>query len=471
MLKRILVCLISLTVVITMTAQAVIPVFAKDTVLKATKADEWTALFDRRGEKNTWLGADGFYTIPVDGNDSFGSAASGTKTFCIFSDTLMGTANSKGKLTYNAGMPSHTSALLTGNMPSKDAIEFIYGNGGNGTLGQHMFGQRLWLYDGFVSGDALYIFAFPPSGDWKPERADLVKIPIKSNGELNYSRYRIMSNIEQLHYRDENYLYSFGMGVTVNTESAHAVNPDGYVYIYGYRDALNERSRKDLIVARIKESDLTDFSKLTYWNGSEWGTNIEECAVLISSVSCEMSVTYVPVGPYAGKYIAVYVNNTRSSEVMYAIGDSLYGPFDTPVKFYDTPEFGQKDGSGNGELVVYNAKAHLHLSWGDQLLISYNVNTTGNEQYTTDYHPRFVYLDLDPEKEYVREEESVPDENTGEQDTDTENKNENTHTDKEGIPDGKKDNKWVLPTVIAAAAAVAIGGVVGVVAFKKKKKG
>ena len=451
-----------------MLSQAALPVLAKDTVLKATKADEWTALFDRRGEKNTWLGADGIYTIPVDGNDSFGSALSGSKTFIIFSDTLMGTASSKGKLTYNAGMPSHTSALLTGNQPDKDAIEFIYGNGGNGELGQHMFGQRLWLYDGLVLGDNLYIFAFPPTSDWKPARADLIQIPIK-NGEPNYSRYRVKSNISQLYYRNESYLYSFGMGVTVNTESAHAVNPDGYIYIYGYRDALNEFSRKDLIVSRIKESDMGDFSKLTYWNGSEWGGNIEDCAVLIRSVSCEMSVTYIPVGPYEGKYIAIYVNNTRSSEVMYAIGDSLYGPFDTPVKFYDTPEWGQKDGSGNGTLVIYNAKAHPHLSFGDQLLISYNVNTTGSEQYTTDYYPRFVYLDLDPEKEYVREDESAGDGNTGDQSADAGNPNENTHTDNEDRSESKKDSKWVLPTVIAAGAAVAIGTAVGVITLKKKK--
>ena len=73
---------------------------------------------------------------------------------------------------------------------------------------------------------------------------------------------------------------------------------------------------------------------------------------------------------------------------MYAIGDTPYGPFDAPVKCYDA--------SGNGTRVAYNAKAHPHLSDGDKLLISYNVNVEGAEQWTVDYHPCFIELDLDP---------------------------------------------------------------------------
>ena len=48
--------------------------------------------------------------------------------------------------------------------------------------------------------------------------------------------------------------------------------------------------------------------------------------------------------------------------------------------------------------MVYNAKAHPHLSNGDMLLISYNVNVEGEGvmQWTIDYHPRFLWLDLDP---------------------------------------------------------------------------
>ena len=66
-------------------------------VLVAEEAAEWTALFDRRGQSG-WLGADGIYSVSLDGNDAFGSASADTTTFFIFSDTLMGKADtSRGR--------------------------------------------------------------------------------------------------------------------------------------------------------------------------------------------------------------------------------------------------------------------------------------------------------------------------------------------------------------------------------------
>ncbi len=370
--------------------------------LKATEAPEWTSLFDRRGEKNSWLGADGIFSVALDGNDSFGSAKSDTNTFFIFSDTLMGSANALGKVTRNAGMPAQSGALLKGDQPSKDAISFIYGNRGNGTLGQHMFGEHKWMLDCYVQGGNLYILGFPHK-DWKPKQIDLITIPIKSDGTLNMKKFKKTAAISELCYWEgDTYLYAYGVGITANTESAGAPNPDGYIYIYGYRDAMKEFSRKDLIVSRIKEEDFPDFSKLTYWQGDSWGSDIQKSAPVLSAVSCELSVTPVTSGPYSGKYIAVYTENTQSSNIMYSIADTPWGPFSNGVKCYHAEEHGQKGGIGTSTRYVYNAKAHPHLSKGDLLLVSYNVNVgSGAEQYTTDYHPRFIWLDLDPEHDYV----------------------------------------------------------------------
>ena len=224
----------------------------------------------------------------------------------------------------------------------------------------------------------------------------MVSIPIRDGAPV-YSEYTVTENITELwHKISDEYLYAFGIGITANTVSSGATDPDGYIYVYGYRDAMKEMSRKDLIVGRIHENDFPNFSKFTYWNGENWCENIEDSAILISDVSCEMSVSYVPCGSFEGKYIAVYTQYTRSGNIMYAIGDTPYGPFDTPVKCYDASEHGQIGASGSGTRVVYNAKAHPHLSYGDKLLISYNVNVEGAEQWTTDYHPRFIELDLDP---------------------------------------------------------------------------
>ena len=376
----------------------------EETRLTGTTADEWTALFDRRDKSNkrTWLGADGIFSIPLDGYDAFASATKESKTFFIFSDTLTGSARGNGSID-NLHMPNHTGALLTGDAPTNEALSFFLGKGNNGNIEQNLFvDYRCWMLDGFVSGNFLYLFGFSASDDWKPQDIELFKLPLK-NGEPDweaYDRYNETVKVPSLFHRDGQYLYAFGIGITANTVSAGAIDPDGYIYLYGYRDALREGSRKDLIVARIKETDLDDFSKVTYFDGTSWSTDITASAPLLSSVSCELSVTPVTVGPYAGKYIAVYTKNCEGADVMYAIGDSLTGPFSDPVAFYRAPEQGTAGTSGKGSRYCYNAKAHPALSSGTKLLISYNINNRCSNMaenlWTIDYHPRFLWLDLDP---------------------------------------------------------------------------
>ena len=235
---------------------------ADGTVLTASEAKRWTSLFDRRGESG-WLGADGIYSVSLDGNDAFGSARADTKTFFIFSDTLMGKADKHGDLHEISPMPAQSSAILNGKRPSESKIDFIWGDGGSGNLGEHLFGEHKWMLDCFVQGGTLYILGFPEE-DWKPERIDMVSIPIK-DGAPAFGEYTVTEDISELWRRvGDNYLYAFGIGITPNTESAGAADPDGDIYIYGYRDAMREMSRKDLIVGRIHESDLPDFSKFRY---------------------------------------------------------------------------------------------------------------------------------------------------------------------------------------------------------------
>ena len=363
--------------------------------LTATTADEWTAIFDRKNIEKSWLGGDGIYAVSLDGNDAFGSATKDSTTFFIFSDSLMGTSDAEGNVTWAPGQPSQTSAVLKGNTPDPENIEFVWGTGGSREFGweQHLFGEHKWMLDCFVVKDSVYIFGFPEQ-EWKPKQIDMIKIPIEDN-EPKYYKYSETESISELWYKEgDKYLYAYGIGVMSNTESAGAPDPDGYIYIYGYCDNLYQMSRKDMIAARVKESDFPDFSKTEYWNGKEWCDDITESKALIKNVSCEMSVSPITVGPYKGKYIAVYTEGTESSAMKYAIGETPVGPFDKSVTFYAAPEHGQD----NGGMYTYNAKAYPHLSSGDKLLVSYNCNNrnTFGQQKTYEYHPRFLWLDLDP---------------------------------------------------------------------------
>lgn len=216
-------------------------------ILTATEAREWEKLFDRRGASGTWLGADGIYSVSLDGKDAFGSSSANTESFFIFSDTLMGSANREGEVIHYAPMPAQSAALLSGDTPREDAISFLYGEGGGGRLGEHLFGEHKWMLDCYVHNDSLFILGFPEE-NWKPKQIDMITVPIR-NGEPMLREYSEAEAIPELWHRvGDEYLYAFGIGITPNTESAGAPDPDGYIYIYGYRDAMREFSRKDMIV-------------------------------------------------------------------------------------------------------------------------------------------------------------------------------------------------------------------------------
>ena len=364
--------------------------------LTATPADDWTALFDRAGT-NGWLAADGIYSVAINGKDGLSSANDDTKTLFFFSDTILGNASADGKINRYYGMANHSAALLSGSAPDPDQLSFYYGyNASMATSGRlNLFDQNQWLFDCFAVGNSIYCFAFSQQ-DWKPARIDLIRIPVAKNGTPKFNSFVRTQRISQLLKKLPNFDYAYGMGVLCNTESAGVPNPDGYIYIYGYRDNFAAFSQKDLIVSRIHEDDFPNFSKLRYWNGSDWVDNIESSALILERVSCEVSVTPITCGPYKGKYMAVYTQDVQSNRIMYAIGDSPAGPFDEPVQCYTVPETGNTATGGAGTLYTYNAKAHPHLSAPGKLLISYNVNVNGIDHATNtaDYRPRFIELDL-----------------------------------------------------------------------------
>ena len=440
-------------------------------VLNCTPADDWTALFDRKGTRG-WLAADGIYSVALSGNDALSSADASAKTLFFFSDTILGQANSDGKISRTYGMANHTAALLTGDQPNPENISFYYGLKGNmATSGNlNLFDQGQWLFDCFVVGNKVYALAFSQQ-DWKPAQIDLISIPITEDGTPDFAKYRRTRNVKPLLKKLPNFDYAYGMGVLSNTESACAPDPDGYIYIYGYRDNFAAFSQKDLIVSRIHEDDFPDFSKLRYWNGSEWCEDIEQSAILIERVSCEVSVSPVTVGPYKGKYIAVYNQDVQSNRIMYAIGDSPVGPFDESVHCYTIPETDQPAAGGTGKLYTYNAKAHPHISPAGTLLISYNVNVNGAPmaQNTADYRPRFLSLDLQATAEEIEalNRPASSDENTG----DTPDNSTTPPTTPDTSPKPTDKAPWGSIAIGAVAAIAVLSASCGVLlALRKKRK-
>lgn len=132
---------------------------------RVAEAPEWTTLFERT---SGWIGADGIFSIPLNGVDSNGGATD-TSTLFVFSDTVFGEIES-GSVSNGVGMINNSVAVLRGVQPRKEQLSFYWKTSTEGRP-QSVFvpqkrkdsGDYYWLGDGFVNtarnGD-IYLFAY-----------------------------------------------------------------------------------------------------------------------------------------------------------------------------------------------------------------------------------------------------------------------------------------------------------------------
>lgn len=350
-------------------------------------ASEWTALMERT---SGWFGADGIFSIPLDGKET--QQVEGKRTLFIFSDSYIGEVENNVPGPGNV-MVNNTAAWLQGNKPDPSAITFTYHTDANGDPTSYFIpdnaqsrpGEYFWLGDGFINqekGNALYIFAYhvhktgPNVFDFEQTHVALLKI--KEPTPDGMSEYKQVSTNLGFVHPERGRVY-FGSGVFVNTRKAGAPQPDGYVYVYGVME-----KNKSLVVARVRPREFEDFNRWTFWSGDNWVKNKEEVAYIAEHVSNELSVT--PTGD--GRYLLTFTVMGLSDKIGIRVGTSPVGPFGEIQEVYTCPEYAEKG------LLPYNAKAHYHLSKPGELLVSYNTITFNFwediQKDATIYHPRFV---------------------------------------------------------------------------------
>jgi len=251
----------------------------------------------------------------------------------------------------------------------------------------------IWLQDGAIIGDYIYTLPMVINSDLnQPEglqfcvkgvslyKSKIVNgMPDYKNAEMKMAPLLVDSKTSQ---------WLFGAAMTANTKQAGAKNPDGYIYVYGYKTTMGLR---ELVVARVLAERFEFFDDWRFYNGKDWVTDIFEAKGLLEHISCEMSVSELLDGPYQGKYIAVFTYDTNTPYVSFALGDSLVGPFNKPQKIYKTPE----QEIFKSTTYTYNAKAHPHLSKSRDILVSYNTNTYNFDHNMSNnliYRPRFIRL-------------------------------------------------------------------------------
>lgn len=254
------------------------------------------------------------------------------------------------------------------------------------TIEDNELTSRLWIQDGVVIDDYLYLFPLlvkDYQSFFKVYKTGIIKVPIVDE-RLDYDNLEYLDSDLTSVDSTGSYIY-YGAGVLNNTVYDGNENGDGYIYIYGYKDY----NGRHLTVARCLPEDITNTNNWTYYNGTDFVNDINQSKELIEGVSPELSVTYIPSGMYEGKFMLIVMEDTTSGYIGYSISDTPYGDFEDFETIYKTSIGEQYNGAFS-----YNAKMHSHLSEEGNYLISYNVNTTSLSGLNNVdvYRPRFIRM-------------------------------------------------------------------------------
>jgi len=354
---------------------------------------EWTGLFScegsfpyqqsvTNGEKGTgWLFADGIFSVNLNGSNMTGGADEQTRTMFIFSDTFYGNFNDYpngkygvyGSSMNSMGMVNHSFGYLIGNKPDPRNLSFYLHNGRSAS--GNIVNYRDWLTGlTYVNGSA-YTWGMRFNASWGADSMDFIKVKLDSDLNINIKKQPdTETDVKMLMSKNGND-YMFGTAVFNNTASAaSSPEPDGYIYIYGYRSGWFS---KKPIVARATEETFENCELWEFRSGDEWKTGIENTEIIGDvEVSAEYSVHYVTSGKYAGKYMMCYMEGTNSGKLCFAVSDTPYGGFDESICVYYCNEHYDLVGTTTDTgIYTYNAKAQVHLSESGEILMTYNVNS------------------------------------------------------------------------------------------------
>jgi len=354
---------------------------------------EWTGLLSCEGSfpyqqsvvngrKGTgWLLADGIFSVNLNGANAPGGALEDSRTMFIFSDTMYGTFKDYpdgkygvyGKIIDLQGSVNHSFAYLIGNKPDPRNLRVYLHNGknANGNIATY----RDWLTGLTMVGNCAYTWGMRFNASWGADSMDFIKVKLDENLDINIkTQPKVTTNAKMLLNKD-GHDYMFGTAVLNNTaEAASTPDPDGYIYIYGYRSGWLS---KKPIVARATPETFEDEERWEFWNGKEWKNGIENTEILGDvEVSAEYSVHYVTEGMYAGKYVMCYTEGTNTGKLCISVSDKPYTGFDkSTIVYYCNDRCELFDSTGDNGVYTYNAKAQVHFAPTGEILMTYNVNT------------------------------------------------------------------------------------------------
>jgi hypothetical protein len=341
-------------------------------VIKAEPAPEWNARF---AGVDGWIGGDGVYSTTL-GDD---------RVLFLFGDTLLGKVIDGRRA--GATMVNNTIGIMP-LKPSDASIRFVSGKTDRGdpaaVFTPKEGGGWFWPQAALQLGGRLFVFlthiekADPPGafgfqliGSWLA----VVQNPLDEPTEWKIEQHRLP-------------FAAFGIDSERLWGSAVFAESD-YIYVYGVEDNRKGIGSKQLVVARAPVGKLADFDAWQFRAGDIWFERTLPSG-LARGLANEFSVSRLPDGT---GYILVYTENGLGERILGRVAASPGGPWSEPVELYTCPEM-----SRDKEVFSYAAKAHSWAAQGNELVISYCVNTWEFARLFQDnrvYRPKFVRVSLD----------------------------------------------------------------------------
>jgi hypothetical protein len=343
------------------------------TIVKTEPAPDLDQRF-RRTEG--WIGADGAYSVTL----------SDQRTLWLFSDTWVGTIQGgkrkpdglvNNSIGVQNGTGANTKVTFAIRKDDRGKYQAIFAPpDGNGWF---------WLFAGYHANGKLYVFLprFEKSkgkGAFAFRGRDLW-LGTVSNPLDDPTKWKIEYNPVPFAELGESPKRSFGAAV---------LRVKDHVFIYGYEEKPGKpfASRK-LLIARAPADKLADFDSWRFFSNGQWKADAKEATSQIEKLGSEMSVSYLPG---LKKYALVCSESGLSDRIIGRFAESPEGPWSDAVVLYTCPEMKR-----DKKVFTYAAKAHPHLARGNELVISYAVNSFELAPVINNaelYWPRFVRVTL-----------------------------------------------------------------------------
>ena len=315
-----------------------------------TPAPEFESQFHRT---QGWTGADGTYSYPIPGE----------RILWSFSDTFWGSVEAGKRKDFTFLNNSHV-------VQKGEHLTFLEAP----TFVPPDEKGWFWMWDGIYDEDFSVLL-----GQFDKDESGVFGFGFKQVG-LWHARARLQSSpdkLKNLEYTKLPFFQKRGeermtFGVAVYREGA-------WDYILGAHDKGMERHA---LLARVPRGGLGKAGLWRFFDGKSWVRDPWACRPLFAESSMEASLHKTAAGNFG------YIGSVETTgRIVARRAPSLTGPWSELTEIYQAPE-------AEGEVIVYNAKAHPHLSSDRRILISYNVNTTSLTKVIEEagiYRPRFLW--------------------------------------------------------------------------------